>query len=77
MATAKETVQKPVPLKVEDTVTQPIDGEALRAMIVEAAYLKAENLGFALGREMEDWLEAEKEILSKFPSQAKADDDKS
>ena len=75
MATAKETVQKPVPLKVEDTVTQPIDGEALRAMIVEAAYLnlKAEKRGFAPGREMEDWLEAEKEILSKFPSQAKAD----
>lgn len=50
MAKAKETVQKPAPLKVEDTVTQPID--------------------------VEDWLEAEKEILSKFPSQAKADNNK-
>lgn len=77
MAKAKKTVQKSPPPKVEDTVTQPIDVEALRAMIVEAAYLKAENRGFAPGHEMEDWLEAEKEILSKFPSQAKVDDDKS
>jgi hypothetical protein len=64
-----ETLGKPTPIKVEDTTEQPIDREVLRSMIAEAAYLKAEKRGFAAGCEMEDWVEAEKEILEKFPSQ--------
>ena len=31
--------------------------------ISELAYFKAENRGFALGHELEDWLEAEGEFL--------------
>jgi hypothetical protein len=39
-----------------------IDPDKLRAMIAERAYCKAENRGFAAGHEMEDWLEAEREV---------------
>jgi hypothetical protein len=31
-------------------------------MIAEAAYYRAEKRSFALGQELDDWLEAEKEI---------------
>ena len=39
-----------------------IDPEQLRKIITEHAYFKAEKRGFAPGREMEDWLEAEQEV---------------
>ena len=40
--------------------------ERLR-MIEEAAYYRAEQRGFNGGSEMQDWLDAESEINSKFP----------
>lgn len=39
-----------------------VSAETRRAMIAEAAYLRAERRGFAPGREEEDWLAAEKEV---------------
>lgn len=36
--------------------------EERRAMIAEAAYFRAQARGFEPGREIEDWLAAEKEI---------------
>jgi len=36
--------------------------EPPREMIAEAAYYKAEKRGFAPGMELQDWLEAEREI---------------
>jgi hypothetical protein len=36
--------------------------ETRRAMIAEAAYLRAEQRGFASGYELEDWLLAEREV---------------
>lgn len=36
--------------------------EALTKRIAEAAYFKAESRGFESGHEMEDWLNAEKEV---------------
>jgi Protein of unknown function (DUF2934) len=38
--------------------------EARRALIAEAAYLRAERRGFAPGHETEDWLAAEAEVDS-------------
>ncbi|TAM97523.1 MAG: DUF2934 domain-containing protein [Rhodanobacteraceae bacterium] len=40
----------------------PIDAEARRTMIAQAAYLRAEKRGFAAGGELDDWLEAEREV---------------
>lgn len=39
---------------------------ALSAMIAEAAYFKAEKRGFRPGREMLDWLDAEREIMDRI-----------
>lgn len=39
-----------------------ITQEELNQMIASAAYLRAERRGFAAGHELEDWLEAEKEV---------------
>ncbi|MGR9073209.1 MAG: sterol desaturase family protein [Gammaproteobacteria bacterium] len=46
-----------------ETRVQPAN---LYAMISEAAYYKAQMRGFAPGRELLDWLDAEKEIYSRF-----------
>jgi hypothetical protein len=39
-----------------------ISADDRRAMIAEAAYLRAERRGFAPGHETEDWLAAEVEV---------------
>jgi Protein of unknown function (DUF2934) len=39
-----------------------VSHETRRAMIAEAAYLRAEQRGFASGYEVEDWLLAEREV---------------
>jgi hypothetical protein len=41
-------------------------------MIAEAAYYRAEKRGFAPGYEHLDWLEAEKEILTRLGLRGKA-----
>lgn len=40
--------------------------EALRAMVAEAAYFRAERRGFLPGAEMDDWLSAEAEVLTRL-----------
>ncbi len=39
-----------------------VSEDARRAMIAQAAYLRAERRGFAPGGELEDWLAAEAEV---------------
>jgi len=40
-----------------------IDPDKFREMVTERAYFKAEKRGFAADHEMEDWLEAELEVI--------------
>ncbi len=40
-----------------------LKSEDLDARIAELAYLKAESRGFEPGHELEDWLEAEQELM--------------
>jgi len=42
------------------------DADNFREMVAELAYLKAEKRGFAAGYDMDDWLEAEQEISSRY-----------
>lgn len=42
-------------------IAPPVD---LRAMISETAYYRAKKRGFAPGYELEDWLMAEREVLT-------------
>lgn len=39
------------------------NSERFREMVATRAYYKAEQRGFAPGHELEDWLEAERELL--------------
>ena len=42
--------------------TADIDPDEFQEMVAERAYCKAEKRGFAPGREMDDWLAAEREV---------------
>lgn len=68
----KKTTGELSPVKTENIKEQHIDIDVvidvIRERIAETAYLKAEQRGFALGGEMNDWIEAEKEVLEKFSS---------
>jgi len=45
-----------------------VDDGARHAMIAQAAYFRAERRGFANGSELNDWLEAEREIARMLES---------
>jgi hypothetical protein len=45
-----------------DTYSQSIDLDEFRAMVAVNAYYRAEKRGFKEGYELDDWLEAEREI---------------
>ncbi|MEW6039667.1 MAG: DUF2934 domain-containing protein [Pseudomonadota bacterium] len=63
-ATTLSRTIKPIPYDEAETAPPPPpDPDMLHALIAEAAYLRAEKRGFAEGSELEDWLEAEKEVL--------------
>jgi hypothetical protein len=51
---------RPFPASAPATVA--VSHEVRRAMIAEAAYLRAEERGFVSGSELEDWLLAEREV---------------
>jgi hypothetical protein len=46
------------------TPTTTADASQRRAMIADAAYFRSAQRGFSPGHEVEDWLEAEREICS-------------
>ena len=43
-----------------------VDEDDLRRHVAEAAYYLAEHRGFEPGHELEDWLEAERQIKDEF-----------
>lgn len=49
-----------------DSGPKQLSAEEIYRMIREAAYLKAEARNFAPGVELNDWLEAEKEVLERL-----------
>ena len=61
----KATSRAASPRKSPPVVMPPrakLTPEARRALIAEAAYLRAERRGFVPGQESEDWLAAEVEV---------------
>lgn len=50
---------------------KPAASGALREAIAERAYFKAEQRGFVPGAELEDWLEAERELLAPAVSRSR------
>jgi hypothetical protein len=43
-----------------------IQSDDIRRQIAEAAYLKAKERGFEPGHELEDWVEAESEVMGRI-----------
>lgn len=55
--------KKPAPSDAA-AVPQPAKPEAREHDIAVSAYYRAQARGFAAGRELEDWLEAEQEVAA-------------
>lgn len=62
-ADAVVTAKKAVPRKPKPAKLAP-SPEVLTSMISTAAYYRAANRGFTPGHELDDWLEAERQILA-------------
>ena len=50
---------------VQQSNNQIIDEDRFKKMVAERAYCKSEKRGFVEGYEMDDWLEAEREIANR------------
>lgn len=46
-----------------------VSSEETRRQIAEAAYFRAKERGFEPGRELEDWIEAESEVMGRINSE--------
>jgi DUF2934 family protein len=57
---------------VQETSVRPVgmptfvDDDVIRQHVAEAAYFLAEHRGFEPGHELEDWLEAERQVHDEF-----------
>lgn len=60
VARAKAVAKKSAP--GPDSKRERPNGDVRRIMTAEAAYFRAEHRGFTGGNELDDWLEAEREI---------------
>lgn len=59
---ARSFSSSPEPDAASACSAAPIEAAQRRAMIAEAAYYRSEQRAFAPGHELEDWIEAEREI---------------
>jgi hypothetical protein len=48
------------------SISAPLSAQEIYRMIRETAYFKAEARGFAPGVELQDWLDAEKEVKQRL-----------
>jgi len=55
---------KPAPRKSAEE--KPLSNEALYNLIAECAYFKAKARGFVPGGEVQDWIEAEREVRERM-----------
>ena len=44
----------------------PLNHDEIQALIAPAAYYRAQKRGFAPGHELEDWIEAENEVMTRL-----------
>lgn len=51
---------------VNNTARADISPDELRKLISEAAYYRAKQRGFAPGHELEDWIQAEAEVMGRL-----------
>jgi Protein of unknown function (DUF2934) len=73
-ATPKPDTQGATPRSASTPASAPMTGNAraeissddIRRQIAEAAYLRAKERGFQPGHELEDWVEAESEVMGRI-----------
>lgn len=74
---SKTASSKTAPAMPQKTPTSPnfsskaradISPDELRRLISEAAYYRAKQRGFAPGHELEDWIQAEAEVIRRLNS---------
>ncbi|HEY8249364.1 MAG TPA: DUF2934 domain-containing protein [Burkholderiales bacterium] len=56
------------PSAFNDSARADISADELRKLISEAAYYRAKRRGFAPGHELEDWVQAEAEVIGRLSS---------
>ena len=61
--TSKPSPQKP---NLNPAARVEISSEELKKLIAEAAYYRAKQRGFAPGHELEDWIQAEAEVMRRI-----------
>lgn len=61
------TAAKAAPAKTAPAKAKILDPGERQRLVAEAAYYRAEKRGFAPGNDLQDWVEAESEIASKYP----------
>lgn len=66
-APVASTAAKAAPAKAAPTKAKILDPGERQRLVAEAAYYRAEKRGFAPGNDLQDWVEAEHEIASKYP----------
>jgi hypothetical protein len=70
MADAKERRKTPrktaAPTPKPDNIRGDASPEEIRRLIAEAAYFRAKERGFEPGHELEDWVEAESEVMGRI-----------
>lgn len=65
---AKPASQPPTPFT--SNARAEVSPEELRKLISDAAYFRAKQRGFAPGYELEDWIQAEAEVMSRIGGRA-------
>lgn len=65
--TVAPAIKKPVVRKAKKAAVAKPSPAEITSMIAMTAYYIAAERGFAPGSEMEDWLQAEKKVLSLYP----------
>jgi len=71
MAPAKTPVKTPAkttakPQSFSGNARADVSPDELRKLISEAAYYRAKQRGFAPGHELEDWVEAEAQVMTRL-----------
>jgi hypothetical protein len=64
-AAASRTARSPV---LDNDARAEVSTEDLRKLISEAAYYRAKQRGFVPGHELEDWIQAEAEVIGRLNS---------
>ena len=57
--------QRAVPLSGSSARAEEVSAEEIRQLIAEAAYYRAKERGFQPGHELEDWVQAESEVMQR------------